>query len=138
MKIINNITEKLADDLRITVEPGSRVSVAAACFSVYAFEELRTQLERVSELRFIFTSPAFLEERPERAQREFYIPPAERPQPKSDIQGVRTVDPAKSPVSLQLHCGGDARISCGGGQGADGLCAHQRIYAGGAWLRTGR
>ena len=74
MKIINNITEKLADDLRITVEPGSRVSVAAACFSVYAFEELRTQLERVSELRFIFTSPAFLEERPERAQREFYIP----------------------------------------------------------------
>ena len=34
MKIINNITEKLADDLRITVEPGSRVSVAAACFSV--------------------------------------------------------------------------------------------------------
>ena len=74
MKIINNITEKLADDLRITIEPGSRVSVAAACFSVYAFEELRTQLERVSELRFIFTSPAFLEERPERAQREFYIP----------------------------------------------------------------
>ena len=78
MKIINNVTEKLADDLRVTLEPGSKVSIAAACFSVYAFEELKTQLERIEELRFIFTSPAFLKERPEKAQREFYIPRLDR------------------------------------------------------------
>ena len=40
MKIINNTTEKLADDLRVTIKKGSRVSMAAACFSVYAFDEL--------------------------------------------------------------------------------------------------
>ena len=74
MKIINNITEKLADDLRVTMKKGSRVSMAAACFSVYAFEELKTQLENLHELRFIFTSPAFLDEKPKKAQREFYIP----------------------------------------------------------------
>lgn len=74
MKIINNITEKLADDLRVTIQPGSRVSIAAACFSIYAYEELKEQLESLDELRFIFTSPAFLQERPEKSQREFYIP----------------------------------------------------------------
>ena len=45
MKIINNITEKLADDLRVTMKKGSRVSMAAACFSVYAFEELKVSLK---------------------------------------------------------------------------------------------
>lgn len=48
--------------------------MAAACFSVYAFEELKAQLENLDELRFIFTSPAFLDEKPKKAQREFYIP----------------------------------------------------------------
>ena len=71
MKIINNTTEKLADDLRVTIKKRSRVSMAAACFSVYAFEELKAQLENLDELRFIFTSPAFLDEKPKKAQREF-------------------------------------------------------------------
>lgn len=53
MKIINNTTEKLADDLRVTIKKRSRVSMAAACFSVYAFEELKAQLENLDELRFI-------------------------------------------------------------------------------------
>ena len=74
MKIINNITEKLADDLRVTMAKNSRVSIAAACFSVYAFEELKSQLENLQELRFIFTSPTFLDEKPQKTQREFYIP----------------------------------------------------------------
>lgn len=74
MKIINNTTEKLADDLRVTIKKRSRVSMAAACFSVYAFEELKAQLENLDELRFIFTSPAFLDEKTKKAQREFYIP----------------------------------------------------------------
>ena len=78
MKIINNITQKLADDLRVTMKKGSRVSVAAACFSVYAFEELKKQLEGLEELRFIFTSPAFLGEMPPKVQREFYIPRLDR------------------------------------------------------------
>ena len=38
MKIINNITEKLSDDLHVEISPHSKVSIAAACFSVYAYE----------------------------------------------------------------------------------------------------
>ena len=74
MKIINNITEKLSDELKQDLRAGSRISIAAACFSVYAFEELKTQLLQIDALRFIFTSPIFLAEQPKQEQREFYIP----------------------------------------------------------------
>lgn len=74
MKIINNITEKLSDELKQDIRAGSRLSIAAACFSVYAFEELKTQLLQIDALRFIFTSPTFLAEQPKQEQREFYIP----------------------------------------------------------------
>ena len=74
MKIINNITEKLSDDLHVEISPHSKVSIAAACFSVYAYEELKEQLEQVDSLRFIFTSPTFLSEPSAKEKREFYIP----------------------------------------------------------------
>ena len=74
MKIINNITEKLSDDLHAEISPHSKVSIAAACFSVYAYEELKEQLEQVDSLRFIFTSPTFLSEPSAKEKREFYIP----------------------------------------------------------------
>ena len=50
------------------------MSVAAACFSIYAYQELKKQLEGIEELRFIFTSPTFITEKASKAQREFYIP----------------------------------------------------------------
>lgn len=74
MKLINNLNEKLVDDLRVTMQRDSRVSIAAACFSVYAYEELKSQLENIDELRFLFTSPTFLQDKPAKARREFYIP----------------------------------------------------------------
>lgn len=74
MKIINNTTEILKDDLSTEIKKGSKVSVAAACFSIYAYQELKKQLEGIDELRFIFTSPTFVTEKTPKAQREFYIP----------------------------------------------------------------
>lgn len=74
MKLIDNLSEKLVDDLRVTMQRDSRVSIAAACFSVYAYEELKAQLENIDELRFLFTSPTFLQEKTAKARREFYIP----------------------------------------------------------------
>ena len=78
MKIINNITDILRDDLKEKILKGSKVSVAAACFSMYAYEELRKQLEKVDEFRFIFTSPTFIKEKAEKQKREFYIPRLDR------------------------------------------------------------
>ena len=74
MKIINNINDTVRDDLKTTMRQGSRVSIAAACFSIFAYQELKTQLESVDQLRFIFTSPTFLKEKTPKASREFYIP----------------------------------------------------------------
>lgn len=56
MKIINNITDILRDDLKEKILKGSKASVATACFTMYAFEELRKQLEKVDEFRFIFAN----------------------------------------------------------------------------------
>ena len=57
MRIIDNINETLKDDLSVEIKPGSKVSIAAACFSIYAFQELKDELKSIDELRFIFTSP---------------------------------------------------------------------------------
>ena len=57
-----------------TLRPGSKVSIAASSFSIYAFQELKEQLGDISELRFIFTSPSFITEKTDKQKREFYIP----------------------------------------------------------------
>ena len=74
----DNITKRVIDDLRQTLRQGSSVSMAAASFSIYAFEALQAELERVDELRFIFTSPTFNKETAKKQKREFYIPKLNR------------------------------------------------------------
>lgn len=74
IKIFDNVTEIVRDDMASTIGKGSKVSIAAACFSMYAYKELRKQLEQVDECRFIFTSPTFVTEKSEKQKREFYIP----------------------------------------------------------------
>lgn len=78
MEIINNITKKLRDDLAMTVQKGDHVSIAAACFSIYAYKELKKQLNSIESLRFLFTSPAFTMEKAKKEKREFYIPRLDR------------------------------------------------------------
>ena len=78
MEIFDNITRVLRDDLKEKIQPKSKVSVAAACFSMYAYKELKSQLDKVDEFRFIFTSPTFVKEKTEKQKREFYIPKLNR------------------------------------------------------------
>jgi Superfamily II DNA/RNA helicases, SNF2 family len=77
-KLINNINERVIDDLRGRLSTKSKVSIAAASFSIYAFEALKKELENVEELRFIFTSPTFVKDKAEKEKREFYIPKLNR------------------------------------------------------------
>ena len=74
MEIIDNISKTLKDDLKTELKPGSKLSVAAACFSIYAFQELKNELKGIDEMRFIFTSPTFTTEKAKKEKREFYIP----------------------------------------------------------------
>ncbi|WP_314084037.1 hypothetical protein [uncultured Gemella sp.] len=78
MVLIDNKTSFLKDDLVKTIEKSNKISIAAACFSMYAYNELKEQLQDVEECRFIFTSPTFVKDTPEKQKREFYIPKLDR------------------------------------------------------------
>ena len=74
MQIIDNINNTIKKDLQTVIKEGSKISIAAACFSIYAYQELKKQLEDITELRFIFTEPTFVTEKTPKVRREFYIP----------------------------------------------------------------
>jgi SNF2 family DNA or RNA helicase len=74
MEIFDNVNKIVKSDLETSFEKGSRISIAAACFSIYAYQALKEQLDGIDELRFIFTSPTFVTEKAPKEKREFYIP----------------------------------------------------------------
>ena len=74
MQILDNVNKTVKDDLAMEITKGDKISIAAACFSIYAYQALKKQLDTIRELRFIFTSPAFLHEKASKEKREFYIP----------------------------------------------------------------
>ena len=80
MKLIDNVNTTLRDDLSEEIKSGSKVSIAAASFSIYAYQELKKELEQCDEFRFIFTAPTFVTEKAQKEKREFYIPRMNREQ----------------------------------------------------------
>ena len=60
MEILDNINRLLGDDLKQSIHPGAKLSIAASCFSIYAFEALKAELESIDSLQFIFTTPTFV------------------------------------------------------------------------------
>ena len=51
MKIFDNVTSIVRDDMKKTIKQNSKVSIAAACFSMYAYSELKKQLESIEYLK---------------------------------------------------------------------------------------
>lgn len=78
MEVINNIENTLGDSLKETTRESSKVSIVASCFSIYAYEALKKELENIEELRFIFNSPTFIRDKIQKEKREFYIPKLNR------------------------------------------------------------
>lgn len=75
----DNINHRLIDDLKVQLNKGSKLQIAAASFSIYAYEALKDELENIKELQFIFTSPTFNNsETGKKEKREFYIPKLNR------------------------------------------------------------
>ena len=74
MELINNTTKTLKDDLKVEIKEGSKISIAAACFSIYAFQELKKQLVDIAELRFIFTSRPLLQRKRKKRSASFIFP----------------------------------------------------------------
>ena len=77
-ELFDNVSKTVKDDLMVTIKKGDKLSIAAACFSIYAYQALKKQLDGIEELRFIFTSPTFLHEKAAKEKREFYIPRLDR------------------------------------------------------------
>jgi len=78
MKIINNINDTLKEDLIGVIHKNSKVAIAASCFSIYAYQELRKQLKEIAEFKFFFTSPTFTTKKAGKEKREFFIPQLNR------------------------------------------------------------
>jgi hypothetical protein len=79
---IDNSTKLLGEDLKIELKKDSKVRMAASCFSMYAFEELKEELSNIKEMQFLFTAPTFTKTRIEddikKEKREFFIPKIKR------------------------------------------------------------
>jgi len=82
MEFFDNQQNIVKDDLKKRVKRNGKISVAAACFSIYAYKELRKELESVDEVRFLFTSPTFtsdiISDGKKKVKKEFYIPKLDR------------------------------------------------------------
>lgn len=76
--IINNTSKLLGDDLKTELLGADRVRIAASCFSIYAYAALKQELEGIEELRFLFTTPTFVDahitDNIKKEKREFFIP----------------------------------------------------------------
>lgn len=82
MEVIDNINVFLGDSLCQAIKPGAKLKIAAAAFSIYAFEALKDALEKVAACEFIFTSPTFVPDQvtdsTRHERRQFFIPKLER------------------------------------------------------------
>lgn len=78
MIILDNVNTTVLENLKNTIKKDSKISIAAACFSIYAYQKLKKELNEISEMQFIFTSPTFIKEKANKAQKEFYIPKLQR------------------------------------------------------------
>ena len=82
MQILDNINSLWGNDLKQNLKSGTKLKIAASCFSMYAFEALKEELEKIDSLEFIFTAPAFVPneatDKIRKERREFYIPKRQR------------------------------------------------------------
>ena len=82
MKVIDNINTLWGDDVKSELKKDSKLRIAAASFSIYAYEILKEELEKVDSVEFIFTAPAFtvnkVTDKISKQHREFHIPKLQR------------------------------------------------------------
>jgi len=77
-KILDNRKNgKVGEALREYITEGSKLSFISSCFTIYAFKELKKQLQKVESLRFLFIEPTFIQNKPSES-REYYIGRNER------------------------------------------------------------
>ena len=61
-RLIDNKQYGLVGDvLKEHLQEGSKLTIMAAHFTLYAFQELKDELSKLDEFRYLFTQPTFVE-----------------------------------------------------------------------------
>lgn len=71
-KIIDNKIDFVYRELEESLKKGSKLSVISAYFSMYAYDSLRKPLDKIDNMRFIYTKPSFLKYN-NKESRQYYI-----------------------------------------------------------------
>ena len=61
MKSLNNVgAERLGDALGESIDDGAKLSIISSYFTVFAYGELKEELSKIDEVRFLFSEPTFI------------------------------------------------------------------------------
>ena len=71
-KILDNKTDFVYKELEENIKKGSKLSVISAYFSMYAYDSLKKPLDKIDNMRFIYTKPSFLKDNTKES-RQYYI-----------------------------------------------------------------
>ncbi len=71
-KVLDNKKYRVVDELKAGLDKGSKLSIISAYFTIYAYAELKKELGKINNMRFIFTEPTFVKKDTELI-REYYI-----------------------------------------------------------------
>ena len=61
MQFLSNIgEERLGDALASAIDDDAKLSIISSYFTVFAYGELKEELQKIDSLRFIFSEPTFV------------------------------------------------------------------------------
>lgn len=68
----NKVQGKVIDKLKENIKTGTKLSIISAYFTIYAYEELRKELNKIDSLRLLFSEPTFIKNKKD-INREFKL-----------------------------------------------------------------
>lgn len=73
MQILDNkVQGRVIDKLKENIKSGTKLSIISAYFTIYAYEELRKELNKIDSLRLLFSEPTFIKDKKD-INREFKL-----------------------------------------------------------------
>lgn len=88
MQVLLNNKQKgyIGEYLKDNIEKSSKMSIASAYFTIYAFDELKEELLKIDKMRFLFNEPTFIRKDSFKEEKEFELSKMQREKAVSDFQ----------------------------------------------------
>ncbi|MDD2518864.1 MAG: helicase-related protein, partial [Bacilli bacterium] len=106
MQTLLNNKEKgyIGEYLKENIEKSSRISVASAYFTVYAFNELKKELSKIDNMRFLFNEPTFIKSNGLKEEKEFELSKLNREKAVSDFKLEIKLKNNLNQTKIALEC----------------------------------